>query len=194
MRAIMRRSGRESRGPFAGDRAPTRADSDPLGIGSHLSIGGMLRVAFAAGLLCLGTPLLAGAQQTEEALLRLHRQFVMSQMMDRDPTFLLANSLPSYTVVAPGGVVESREQVIRGFAAFSALDSVTVSREQVILSGEVALVLARQEVHGEIRGPAAGFGPVTTSTVFVRNADGGWSAVSRSVTPCHARAIEAGRC
>ena len=46
----------------------------------------------------------------------------MTQMVERDETFLVENSMDSYTVVAPGGVVETREQVIGGFAAFAAVD------------------------------------------------------------------------
>jgi len=134
------------------------------------------------------------AQSDEGVLLELHQRLVRTQMLDRDPTFLLANSVDAYTVVAPGGVVETREQVIAGLTAFTAIDSVTLSRERVVLSGATAVVLSRQVVHGEIRGPAAGFGPVSTITVFTRTDSGRWLAVSRAITPCHPRAIEAGRC
>ena len=145
-------------------------------------------------LLILAPATAASAQDEEEELLALHRQFVVTHMIGRDPAFLLAHSLPSYRVVAPGGVVENRDQIISGFQAFAALDSVTISREEAVISGPVALVLSRQETHGELAGPAAGFGPVTTSTVFLRSDSGGWLAVSSSITPCRPRAIQAGRC
>ncbi len=154
----------------------------------------MLKTSVVVIAAMLITPAPSSAQDPEAELMALHRELVMSQMMDRDPAFLLANSIPSYTVVAPGGVVETREQVIRGLQAFASLDSVSLSREQVVINGDVAVVLAGQQTHGMVRGPAAGFGRVTTSTTFVRSEGGAWVAISRSITPCHPRAVEAGRC
>lgn len=134
------------------------------------------------------------AQDVQAELLDLHRRLVHTQMIDRDATFLRAHSLPSYTVVAPGGVIENREQVVAGLRAFTRVDSISMTREQVVFSGDIALVLARLEIHGEIEGPAGSFGPTTTSTTFVRGEDGRWLAAARSLTPCHPRAIQAGRC
>lgn len=139
-------------------------------------------------------PVLVSAQDVETELLELHREFVTSQMVEQDPSFLLDHSHPSYRVVAPGGVLEDRDEIIAGLRAFTRIDSVSVSRERVVLVDQVAVVFARLEVHGEIMGPAAGFGPLTTSTVFLRDVDGEWVVISRSTTPCHPMAVEAGRC
>lgn len=140
------------------------------------------------------SPVLASAQDVQAELLELHREFVTSQMVEQDPSFLLDHSHPSYRVVAPGGVLEDRDEIIAGLRAFTRIDSVSVSRERVVLVDQVAVVFARLDVHGEIMGPAAGFGPLTTSTVFLRGLDGEWVAISRSTTPCHPMAVEAGRC
>ena len=169
-------------------------NSEPLDVLITVEVPQVLKNGLLLLVATLAAPTVLSAQDAEAELLSLHREFVMSQMMDRDPSFLLANSVESYTVVAPGGVIETRDQVIRGLRAFAQLDSVSLTREHVVINGDIALVLAGQEVHGEVLGPAAGFGRVTTSTVFARGDDGAWLAISRSITPCHPRAVEAGRC
>jgi len=157
--------------------------------------------SLTAGALCtalgffLSAPLSsASAQSTEDVLRELHEQLVLTQMVDRDPAFLLAHSSEAYTVVAPGGVVENRDQVIAGLGAFAQVDSVSLERVEVRVTGPTAVVFSRQTVHGQIRGPAAGFGPLSTTTAFSRASGGNWIAVSRSLTPCHPRALEMGRC
>ena len=73
----------------------------------------------------------------------------------------------------PGGVVATRAQAIRGLRAFAAVDSISLTDRRVVRSGAAAL---------------------TTHTVFRRNGDGRWLAVSRTLTPCNPRAAERGVC
>jgi len=137
-------------------------------------------------------PSLARSQDTDE-LQQLNRRLIETQMIERDPSFLIANSIPEYVVVGPGGVVESREQVISGLGAFSRLDSISISREAVRESNGVAVVTARLELHGELNLPIGPLGPLTASTTFVQ-IGGRWLAVARSSTPCAPGAAERGLC
>lgn len=133
------------------------------------------------------------AQDDDADLLRLNRSLFETLMMERNPGFLLEHSTADYVVVGPGGVVESREQVIAGLEAFAGLDSIAVSREVVRRTGDIAVVTSRLEMHGALDLPVAPFGPLTTATTFVRR-DGRWVAVSRTLTPCNPRAEERGLC
>lgn len=96
-------------------------------------------------------------------------------------------------MIAPGGIVENRDQVIRGFQAFTEIGSISITQESVAVSGSTAVVVNRLLVHGNVQIPVAP-GPRRVMTVFARDEAGRWKAVSRSLTPCHPRAVEAGRC
>jgi len=128
-----------------------------------------------------------------DQLLDMNRKLFESAMLDHDPTYLEANTTEDYLVIAPGGVVENREQVVRGMQAFSEVESVSVTDEKVAIHGSTAIVISRLEVKGEVRIPIPP-GPRRVMRVFSLDADGGWKAVSTSITPCHPRAVEAGRC
>jgi len=128
-----------------------------------------------------------------QALIELNRALVETQMLDRDPTFLLENSVDEYVVVAPGGVVENRERVVAGLGAFSRVDSLSLTEDRVTVTGATAVVINRMLVYGEVGIPIEP-GPRRAMTVFSRDANGQWKAVSRTVTPCHPRAVQAGLC
>jgi hypothetical protein len=137
-------------------------------------------------------PSMAWGQNTDD-LLQLNRRLIETQMLERDPSFLIENSTPEYVVVGPGGVVETRDQVIAGLGAFSRLDSISISREEVRASDGVAIVTNRLELHGELNLPIGPLGSLTASTTFVQ-IRGRWMAVARSSTPCALRAAERGLC
>ena len=120
----------------------------------QLSLMGCAGLAVGA-VLALAAP--AGAQaETESILLELNRQLTETQILEQDPTFLRSISDESYVVVAPGGVIESREQVIAGLRAFAAVDSISIEKEGVVQSGATAVVLNRLVIHGPLREPGAG--------------------------------------
>ncbi|MEQ9569490.1 MAG: DUF4440 domain-containing protein [Longimicrobiales bacterium] len=133
------------------------------------------------------------AQDDDAGLLRLNRALFETLMIERDPGFFLDHSAANYVVVGPGGVVESREQVVAGLGAFARLDSIAVSREAVRRTGDLAVVTSRLELHGAMDLPVGGTGGLTTATTFVLT-DGRWVAVSRTLTPCNPRAEERGLC
>lgn len=142
--------------------------------------------------LCLAAPV--SAQSEEETLLELNRRLFETQMLDQDASFLRSLSDASYVVIAPGGVMESREQVVRGLRAFAAVDSITIGNERVLRRGATAVVLNRIVIHGELRGPMGQLGPVSAMTVFHRGEDGEWLVVSRALSKCDPRAVERGIC
>lgn len=153
------------------------------------------RTAATIVLACLSTiqAVPVSAQDDDEALLRLNHALFQTLMIERDPAFLIGNSSAEYLVVGPGGVVESREQVIAGMDAFAQLDSITVSRERIRRAHELAVVTNRLEMHGTLDLPIGAVGAVTVATTFVW-IDHRWVAVLRTLTPCHPRADERGLC
>jgi hypothetical protein len=145
-----------------------------------------------AACLCLAAPV--SAQSDDDTLLELNRGLFETQILDQDPSLLLSLSDASYVVIAPGGVIESRDQVIRGLRAFAAVDSITIENERVVRHGATAIVLNRLVVHGALRGPVGPMGPVSAMTVFHLGEDGEWRVVSRALTRCDPRAVARGIC
>lgn len=143
-------------------------------------------------LFCLAAPV--SAQSADDTLLELNRGLFETQILDQDPSLLLSLSDESYVVIAPGGVIESRDQVVRGLRAFVAVDSITIENERVVRQGATAIVLNRLVVHGELRGPMGQLGPVSAMTVFHLGEDGEWQVVSRALTRCDPRAVDRGIC
>lgn len=133
---------------------------------------------------------------TEVELLDLNRQLFETQILEQDPTFLRSVSDESYVVIAPGGVIESREQVIAGLGAFATVDSISIENERLVRSGATAIVLNRLVIHGPLQGPVGeiGLGPISAMTVFSQGSDDRWSVVSRALSPCHPAALERGIC
>jgi len=145
----------------------------------------------------LGTAVPALAQGTvERELLELNRKLFETQILQQDPGFLLSISNESYVEVAPGGVIESREEVMTGLSAFAAVDSISIQNEEVVRSGATAIVLNRLVIHGPLGGPVSGidFGPMSVMTVFGQDGDERWSVVSRALSPCHPGPLELGIC
>ena len=137
---------------------------------------------------------LAAQSDPDAVLLDLNRRLFETQILDQDPAFLRSITDDSYVVVAPGGVIESREQAIRGLRAFETVDSITISNERVVRQGSTAIVLNRLVIHGVIQGPVGQVGPTSAMTVFHRTDDERWVAVSRALTRCDPRAVERGIC
>ena len=74
----------------------------------------------------------------DQHLLDLNRRLFETQILEQDPALLLFMSSDSYVVIAPGGVVESRDQAMAGLRAFVDVDSLTLENECVIREGETA--------------------------------------------------------
>jgi hypothetical protein len=144
-------------------------------------------------LLLLAAPA-PGQSDPETTLLELNHRLFVTKILDRDPTFLRSISDDSYVVIAPGGVIESREQVLLGLEAFITVDSLSITNERVTMSGPTAIVLNRLVLHGRVQGPIGEIGPITVMTVFTRGDDAGWRAVSRAYSTCDPEAVARGLC
>ena len=94
-------------------------------------------------------------------------------------------------MVPPGGVVERRDQVIKGLPNVVA-ESVQIDDVVVADHGATAVVVARVTAK-RAAGGVAGSGRSRMMNVFVKD-QGQWRLLARSITPCIERAIEAGRC
>lgn len=135
---------------------------------------------------------LVSQQDTDrKTLLLLNAELAHSQIVDRDPTFIAKVAVENFRVLAPGGLIENKEQAIAGLAAWDATD-VTLSNTEVLFYGDVAIVLGRMDIDGIMR-PVGRWGPLKYMSTWVKE-DGEWRLLSRSLTPCLDKLIELGRC
>jgi hypothetical protein len=133
----------------------------------------------------------AGQELDEQALLEHNRAILEALIVGNDGSLLAANALAQFRVIAPGGLVENKEQAIAGAASFDA-SAVTIDREVVVHEGSTAVVIARVVIDGVMR-PVGRLAPLMSMAVFVWSGDE-WRLLSRSLTPCIDRLIEMGRC
>lgn len=152
----------------------------------------LLSTGVAAVLIVLCVPTTARSRQTDhDALIRLHQDLIETAFLRGESSLLAATALPNLIVVPPGGVVERRDQVIKGLPNVAA-ESVQIDDVVVADHGTTAVVVARVRA-ARTAGVIAGSGRSRMMSVFV-NDQGRWRLLARSITPCIERAIEAGRC
>lgn len=126
-----------------------------------------------------------------DALLRINRQVLENLILHQDPTTMLEHAHPDFTVVAPGGRVETKEQVAAGATSIVAT-GMEISSEQVTIVADTAIVIGRLDIDGEMQ-PVGKLPPMKFMAVFVRQ-DGEWKVLSRALTPCLPVAIQRGVC
>lgn len=129
------------------------------------------------------------ADRTE--LLRLNDELVRSQILARDSTVLAEVAVDEFRVLAPGGLIENKNQVIAGLSAWDAT-GVELTGTEVVFYGPVALVMGRMDIDGEMR-PVGRWGPLKYMSTWVREGNE-WRLLSRSLTPCIDLLVEMGRC
>lgn len=125
------------------------------------------------------------------ALIKLNQDLVESQIVARDATLFSKLAVDEFKVLAPGGMIESKEQAISGVSAWNA-NSVKLTGTDVVFHGSVALVFGRMDIDGEMR-PVGKWGPLKYMSTWIREGDE-WRLVSRSMTPCLDKLVEMGRC
>lgn len=130
-------------------------------------------------------------ESARHEVLRLNREIFAAMIRENDPALFLAHSQEDFLVIAPGGIIENREEAAAGARNFDAI-AVSMSDEQVRIVGGTAVVIGRLEIDGEVR-PLGRPGPARFMTVFVQQSSE-WKLLARSVTPCARLAIERGRC
>ncbi len=126
-----------------------------------------------------------------EIIKRLNHEALWSLLVERDPSILDQLALDQLIVVAPGGVVESKEQAIAGAGSLD-VRSIELSDEQVVFHGDTAVLVGKLEADGTMK-PLGRLPTMKYMAVFVR-ADGNWRLLARSLTPCAPLAIEHGVC
>lgn len=124
-------------------------------------------------------------------LLRLNTRLAQSQIVERDGEFFSSVAVEQFRVLAPGGLIEDRQQVLSGLTAWNAT-SVTLTNTQVVFHRDVASVMGRMDIDGEMK-PVGRWGPLKYMSTWVLE-EGEWKLLSRSLTPCLERLIEMGRC
>jgi hypothetical protein len=156
----------------------------------------MRRIVVSSGVgivlvVCGIAPAATPSQADRDALVQLHKELIETTFLRGESALLAATALPNLIVVPPGGVVERRDQVIRGLPNVAA-ESVQIDDVVVADYGATAVVVARVTAK-RTAGGVAGSGRSRMMSVFVRDQEQ-WRLLARSITPCIERAIEAGRC
>ena len=152
----------------------------------------LLITGVAAVLIVCSAPTTATSRQTDrDALIQLHKELIETAFLRGESSLLAATALPNLIVVPPGGVVERRDQVIKGLPNVVA-ESVQIDDVVVADHGTTAVVVARVRA-ARTASATAGSGRSRMMNVFVKD-QGQWRLLARSITPCIERAIEAGRC
>ena len=137
-------------------------------------------------LIVCGVPTTARSRQTDhDALIRLHKELIETAFLRGESSLLAATGLPNLIVVPPGGVVERRDQVIKGLPNVVA-ESVQIDDVVVADHGATAVVVARVTAK-RTAGGVAGSGQSRMMSVFVRDQEQ-WRLLARSITPCVERA------
>ena len=151
----------------------------------------LLLVFFFIGVATIGPTCVDGQAEEETELLELNASLFRAQIVQRDAGLLREVALPQFRVIAPGGLIENKDQAMAGVSAWD-VESIELSGEEVIREGNVAVVLGRLDINGTMA-PVGRFGPLKYMGVFVRD-DGAWRFLSRSLTPCLDMLIQMGRC
>jgi hypothetical protein len=130
-------------------------------------------------------------ESDRKELLQLNEELARSQIVDRDSSFISRIALDEFRVLAPGGMIENKSQVIAGLSGWNATD-VQLTGTEVVFYGDIALVMGRMDIDGEMR-PVGRWGPLKYMSTWVR-VGAEWHLLSRSLTPCIDILLEMGRC
>ena len=116
----------------------------------------------------------------------------VAMRIQNDTTQLSQAALENYVVIPPGGIIETRGQAIRGVQNFGA-DSVDVQVEITARYGQTVVLVGTVRGNTRVRGGVPQFARVRFMAVYVWT-DDAWKMLASSNTPCHERAVQAGRC
>lgn len=131
------------------------------------------------------------AEGDEQVLMELNERLARSQIVERDPSFLEEVAVEQLRVLAPGGLIEGKQQVIAGLSGWDAVD-VTLSKTEFTFYQNIAIVSGRMDIDGTMH-PVGRWGPLKYMSTWIKD-EGRWRLVSRSLTPCLDKLIEMGRC
>lgn len=131
------------------------------------------------------------AEGDEQVLIELNERLARSQIVEKDPSFLEEVAVAQLRVLAPGGLIEGKQQVIAGLSGWDAID-VTFSKTEITFYQNIAIVSGRMDIDGTMH-PVGRWGPLKYMSTWVKD-EGRWRLLSRSLTPCLPKLIEMGRC
>ena len=147
--------------------------------------------AVAMGICLVSCTTVQANQDETQAILTLNTTLSQHMIVDRDGTLFEALAVPNFRVLAPGGVVENKEQVLRGLPLWD-VKSIEITNEAVAFHGNIAVVTNRLDIDGTMK-PIGRWGPLKSMRTFVKEGDD-WRLVAQSLTPCLPKAVEVGRC
>ncbi len=151
----------------------------------------LLSVLCCSNVMAQGTATDTDREAERQELLRLNEQLARTQIVERDSTFIKQVALDNFRVLAPGGLIENKSQVIAGLSSWEATD-VKLTGTEVVFYGDIALVMGRMDIDGIMR-PVGRWGPLKYMSTWVRKGKE-WKLLSRSLTPCKEILLEMGRC
>lgn len=130
-------------------------------------------------------------ESEKQIILEMNQKIIQAMVVENDPSVFEKHSHPNFRVIAPGGKLENKEEVIRGVNSLDA-KAVNLSDEEIIFYGNTAILTGKMHIDGSMQ-PLGKLGPAKYMTVFIK-VNGEWRMVSRSITPCAQIAIDNGFC
>jgi hypothetical protein len=127
----------------------------------------------------------------KKELLKLNEELTRSQIVDRDSSFIKRIALDNFRVLAPGGLIENKSQVIAGLSAWNVSD-VQLTGTEIVFYENIALVMGRMDIDGTMQ-PVGRWGPLKYMSTWVQEGTE-WRLLSRSLTPCKEILLKMGRC
>lgn len=148
---------------------------------------GAITAALVFGSGALAQP--PGDQADVAAILKVNRD-IMAANAKADPSGIRDLAHDQLRVIAPGGRLENKQDVIGGIG--TVVGDLALSDEEVVLVGDTALLTGK--LQGEaVMEPYGKLPPMKFIATFVRT-EQGWRLLSRAMTPCARIAIEKGVC
>lgn len=114
-----------------------------------------------------------------------------SMLLRGETTELEKYALDELLVVAPGGRIETKPQVIAGVGSLE-VKAVEITDEKIVFHDDVAVLVGRLYADGGMQ-PLGKLPPMKFMATFVKTTDG-WRLLSGALTPCAQIAIERGAC
>lgn len=147
---------------------------------------------FVAAVVALGFAAPMVAQESEEEeLIRLNLEVFEHVLVERDSVLFKEVTFPEFRVVPPGGLVETREEVIAGLNSTD-ISEIAIEDIEILRRGTAAVVIGKLTITGVIRAVGQ-LRPLRFMSVFIQEGDQ-WRLLSRSLVQCMPIAIERGRC
>lgn len=152
---------------------------------------GMLKVLGAVVAVTASAVPTVAQEAVDEELVRLNQELFEQVLVERDSMLFRDVAFPEFRVIPPGGLVETKEEVIAGLESTD-ISQIKIEDVEVLRRGNTAVVIGKLTITGVIR-PVGQLRPLRFMSVFLQEVDE-WRLLSRSLVQCMPLAIERGRC